>query len=73
MKPDQYTRDQMQQIGRLVDNEIPVDWGFLVLVFPTEGQEGRANYISNITDREAIKQLMAEFIDGTRPGWGKHL
>ena len=73
MKPDEYTRERMQVIARFVDDEIPVGWGFLVLVFPTELQEGRANYVSNITDRESIKKVMAEFIEETRPGWGKHI
>lgn len=73
MTPEEYTKDQMKQIGRLVDNEIPVGYGFLVLVFPFGGpDEGRANYVSN-ANRSDIKKVMAEFIDGTRPGWGEHL
>lgn len=36
--------------------------GFVLLVFPFEGHEGRANYISNGADRRDIVTLMKEQI-----------
>jgi hypothetical protein len=58
---DAYTRDRMQKIARLVDEEIPAGWGFFVMVFPFHNAEGRMNYCSN-GQRETIHELMREFI-----------
>ena len=38
------------------------DIGFVLLVFPFEGRDGRANYISNGADRRDIVALMKEQI-----------
>jgi len=59
---DAYTRDRMQKIARLVDEEIPQGWGFFVMAFPFgEKAPGRMNYVSN-AKREDILKLMEEFI-----------
>lgn len=59
---DAYTRDRLQQIGRMVDELLPDKWGFFLMAFPFEDADGRMNYISN-AQREDILKLMKEFIE----------
>lgn len=69
---DAYTREHMQRIANLVNEEIPAHWGFFVMTFPFDGNRGRMNYVSN-AKREDIAKLMKEFLDkgGFRPGHHK--
>lgn len=68
-KRDEYTRERMQKIAQLVNEELPRDWGFFVMAFPMGAEDGRMNYVSN-GRREDIVKLMQEFIDkgGFREG-----
>ena len=71
---DAWVRDQMQKIGRLVDEELPQDWAFFIMAFPLEDASGRCNYCSN-AQREDVLKLMANFIKGSTesPGaWMTH-
>jgi hypothetical protein len=62
-------RDMMNALARGVDKilngeERPKLNGFVLLVFPLEGHEGRANYISNASRGDVIillKQQLARF------------
>jgi len=57
-----YTREKLQDIAHLVNEELPEGWGFFVMVFPFGDKgEGSMNYVSN-GRREDILKLMAEFI-----------
>ncbi len=58
---DSNTRDQMQKIARLVEDEIPDGWGFFVMVYPHEDNPGRMNYASK-SRRDDVIKLMEEFI-----------
>lgn len=58
---DQNTREVMQKIGHLVNEELPDGWGFFVMAFPFENNQGRMNYVSN-GRREDIHNLMIEFL-----------
>jgi len=58
---DTNTRERMQHIARIVDEELPSGWGFFVMVFPFNDAEGRMNYVSNAS-REDIHKLMQEFL-----------
>jgi hypothetical protein len=44
--------------ARGADREV----GFVLMVFPFEGREGRCNYISNGADRNDVVTLMKEMI-----------
>ena len=59
-------RAEMLGIAKMLDailNPTPVRAvGFVLLVFPFEGREGRANYISNGADRKDIVTLFREQI-----------
>lgn len=68
---DAYTRDRMQLIGRLVDEELPQGWGFVVLAFPFGDEAGRLNYVANGAREDVIK-VMKEFIAKTEASWGSH-
>lgn len=62
-------RDMMQAIAGALDEALNPGLtgkdkkiGFVVLVFPFDGHEGRANYISNGADRKDICTLFREQI-----------
>lgn len=58
---DENTRERMQHIARLVDEELPHGWGFVVMAFPFGDAEGRMNYVSNAS-REDIQKVMVEWM-----------
>lgn len=58
---DAYTRDRLQELARLIDEELPHKWGFFLMAFPFEDQPGRMNFVSNAKREDTIK-LMKEFI-----------
>jgi hypothetical protein len=62
LTPDEYTRERIQVIGKFIEDEIPVDWGFFLLVFPHGDKEGRANYISK-SSRKEVLTMMKNFIE----------
>ena len=61
--------EQMNAIARTLDSflngeERPKQTGFILMVFPLEGHEGRANYISNARRAEVVimlKEQLARF------------
>ena len=62
-------REQMNAVARALDETFNGDAkgnnrkvGFVLLVFPFESHEGRANYISNGADRRDIVTLFKEQI-----------
>ncbi len=62
-------RERMIAMARVLDTILngPAkgpdrDMGFVLLVFPFEGRDGRANYISNGADRRDIVTMMKEQI-----------
>ncbi|MCH7938014.1 MAG: hypothetical protein IH994_13145 [Proteobacteria bacterium] len=62
-------RQMMNDVARSLDKFFNGDkkWsdrktGFVLLVFPFEGREGRCNYISNGADRKDIVTMMKEQI-----------
>jgi len=67
------TREIMQDIAKDVKERIPEGHGFFVLVYPFEGFDGRANYVSN-GKREDVINSMKEFIIkcGHGEDWMKH-
>jgi hypothetical protein len=66
---DPQYREQMNAIARALDHTLNGEArgkdrkvGFVLLVFPFEGHDGRANYISNGADRRDIVTLFREQI-----------
>jgi len=58
---------QMNRVARALDEAFngdtkPRETGFVLMVFPFEGFDGRCNYISNGADRKDIVVLMKEMI-----------
>jgi len=60
MTPEEYIKDKLQDLGKAVDDQIPVDYGFILLVFPF-GANGIMQYVSNCQRLDAL-QSMREFI-----------
>lgn len=63
MTPEEYIKDKLQDLGKAVDDQIPVDYGFILLVFPF-GPDGVTQYVANCNRGDAL-QLMREFIART--------
>jgi predicted RNA-binding protein len=68
---DAKVRNDLHQLARSVDRQLPYGWGFVVLAFPF-GAGGRMNYISN-AERPDIVRVMYEFIEATKGKWGEHI
>jgi hypothetical protein len=70
---DAWTRDQMQKIARLVNEELPDGWGFFVMAYPFNDLAGRMNYVAN-GERSDVLKLMREFIakNENPADWMKH-
>lgn len=62
---DTYTRERMQKIARLVDEELPSGWAFIVLAMPMGESEGRVNYASNGC-REDVINLLTNFLQNAK-------
>jgi hypothetical protein len=67
-------REQMQKLARGVQEELPPDWGFIIMAFPINDPLGRLNYISN-GNRDAVLKLLKEFLYRNKDSgaWNKHL
>jgi hypothetical protein len=61
MTPEEYVKDKLQDLGKAVDDQIPVNYGFILLVFPFGSDEGIMQYVSNCQRLDAL-QSMREFI-----------
>jgi hypothetical protein len=67
---DAKVRNDLQQIARSVDRQLPYGWGWIVLAFPF-GKDARINYISN-ANRADVVRAMYEFIEATKEKWMEH-
>jgi hypothetical protein len=68
---DAKVRNDLQQIARSVDRQLPFGWGWVVLAFPF-GAGGRMNYVSNAR-RPDVVRAMYEFIEATKAKWGENV
>jgi hypothetical protein len=60
MTDEEYVKDHLRDIARYIDGEIPMEHGFILLVFPF-GPGGVIQYIANC-DRSDAVQAMREWI-----------
>lgn len=73
MSKDANTRDQLQKIAHLVDEELPDGWGFVLFAFPFGENEGRLNYVAKAPREDAVK-LIKEWLDKQSPeNFGRHV
>jgi hypothetical protein len=47
----------MQKMGERIQNMLPKDYGFMLLVFPYNNANGEANYISSANREDMINHL----------------
>lgn len=66
---DLETKEIMQGIGRFINNFLPPDFGFILMIFKFN-EKSRLNYIANCQREDAIK-LLKEFIEKTEKAWAK--
>lgn len=69
-KEDALVKANMQKLAKLVNEQLPVGWGFVVLAF-SFGADGRMNYVAN-ANRQDVVRAMYEFIEATKAQWGEH-
>lgn len=60
-KREENAREKLQELARAIDEELPQNWGFFLMVFPFGEEPGRMNYISN-GKRQDVVRLMKEFL-----------
>jgi hypothetical protein len=71
---DEEVRKVGNDIGRLIGQTLPPDYGFALLIFGINEGKGRMNYISN-ADRDdmvaALHELLARFEGRYQDGGGR--
>jgi hypothetical protein len=67
---DAQVRAKMQELGKLVDKQLPYGWAYVVLCF-NFGEGGRMNYVANAKRRDVVR-AMYEFIEATKAQYGEH-
>ena len=69
---DTFTRERMQKIAHLVDEELPAGWSFIVMAAPFNPADGRLNYVAN-GKREDVIKLLKNFLRHAEAGeFGVH-
>lgn len=70
---DDNTRERLQKVAQLIDEELPDGWGFALFAFPFNNPEGRLNYVAK-GKREDVVPVVKGWIDKTtNENFGKHL
>jgi hypothetical protein len=69
-KEDALVRASMQKLAKLVNEQLPFGWGFIVLCF-SFGEDGRMNYVSNAKRSDVVRSLY-EFIEASKAQYGEH-
>lgn len=65
---EEKVKGKMQTIARKVKEELPKNWGFIVLTFEF-GEKGQLVYASD-ADRKDVIEVMKEFIEKTEQNYG---
>lgn len=65
---EEKVKGKMQTIARKVKEELPKNWGFIVLTFEF-GEKGQLVYVSD-ADRKDVIEVMKEFIEKTEQNYG---
>ena len=68
MNEEEIVKRRMQSIARKVDEELPDNFGFVVLAFKFN-EKGEMIYVSN-ANREDVVKSMKEFIEKTENNYG---
>ena len=69
-KMNELVKGKMQKIARKVDEELPNEYGFVVLTFNFgEGIDNEMMYVSN-ANRQDIVKAMKEWIEKTENNFG---
>ncbi len=71
---EEIVKSKLQEIARKVDNELPEDFGFIVLTFKFNEKPDTAQmmYVSN-ANRDDVVKAMDEFIQKTKGNYGNDI
>ncbi len=71
---EEIVKSKLQKIARKVDNELPEDFGFIVLTFKFNEKPDTAQmmYVSN-ANRDDVVKAMDEFIQKTKGNYGNDI
>ena len=67
-KLEEQVKEKLQDIGKMIKNELPEGFGFALLSFYFNA-EGQLMYVSN-AKREDVVKAMEEFIEKTKENYG---
>ena len=67
LKQEQEIRDRMKKLGGGIQEELPPNWGFALMVFPLGDKQARLNYISN-GKRSDVMDLLRQFVYRSKNG-----
>jgi hypothetical protein len=63
---DENTKTHLQSIARMVDNELPDGWGFILMTFPFNNPDGRLNYVAKCSREDGVK-IVRKWLDTQTP------
>lgn len=66
---EEKVKEKMQDIARMIKSEIPREFGFVLLTFAHESENGLMIYVSD-SNREDVVKAMREFIEKTEENYG---
>lgn len=71
MGNEEYVKSRLQEIAKMIDNELPSGFGFTLLTykFNTEPNSSELMYVSN-SNREDVVKAMEEWIEKTKNSFG---
>lgn len=73
-KKDANVVTHLQSIARMVDEELPEGFGFILMAFPFGDKEGRINYVAKCNRDDAINVLKSWLAKQENPeDFGKHV
>lgn len=66
---EEKVKGKMQDIARMIKKEIPNQYGFILLTFEHNTNDGSMIYVSD-SNREDVVKAMEEFIEKTKNNYG---
>lgn len=67
---NEIVKGKMQGIARKVEEELPRNWGFVVLAFEFGNSDGREMLYASNANREDVVKAMEEFAQKTKSNYG---
>lgn len=65
------SKNVMQNLAKHIESKLGKNYGFFLMIYEHDSENGRSNYVSN-SNREDVAKAMKEFIEKTEDSFGAH-